>query len=464
MDLVATLRLSDFDAFDLTVHFCRFGKFKLFTGIAKVYEYRYEFNECKSIGVREKQTRKISRTESRREGGCGTQDLSPLSPYYGDGSIDELEQHELDDHVGDIPQSFVRRQRREALFASSMGHCNAVESGWSRSEMLTVPDKEAYAGDSTQSDECSKDSDEESETRGVKKSERSSRLQYAKLILPHVGLVLLTCAYTVIGALVFYSVEQPHEMATKRRQLDMIYEREEEFVNSLLTLAMLNETRREVWTQVARHHMHNMSDHLFTAFEKFFLTSAEVRANDTVEIWSFSTSIFFAVTVVTTIGYGNPVPVTQFGRMMCIIFSLFGIPLTLVTIADIGKFLSEHLIWMYGNYLKLKHFLCRRHRGKKERREHVCEQCKKQGLSANMQIVEEQRIPAMLVLTILVLYTALGGVLMSHLEPWSFFTSFYWSFITMTTVALLFNSVGFGDLMPRRDEYMYVILLYIVLG
>lgn len=45
------------------------------------------------------------------------------------------------------------------------------------------------------------------------------------------------------------------------------------------------------------------------------------------------------------------------------------------------------------------------------------------------------RIPALLVFGILVLYTALGGVLMSNLEEWNFFTSFYWSFITMTTVS-----------------------------
>ena len=56
-----------------------------------------------------------------------------------------------------------------------------------------------------------------------------------------------------------------------------------------------------------------------------------------------------------------------------------------------------------------------------------------------MDLVEEKRIPATLVLAILVLYTALGGVLMSKLEPWSFFTAFYYSFITMTTVRFVFQ-------------------------
>ncbi|KJH44182.1 Ion channel [Dictyocaulus viviparus] len=194
------------------------------------------------------------------------------------------------------------------------------------------------------------------------------------------------------------------------------------------------DSERTEWERIAQQHLHNMSDQLFVAFEKYFLTSTEVKKNTTAEIWSFSTAIFFAVTVVTTIGYGNPVPVTNIGRIVCIMFSLFGIPLTLVTIADLGKFLSEHLVWMYGNYLKLKHFLFVRRVSRKERREHVCEHCQRHGIGHNMHVIEEQRIPAFLVLAILVLYTALGGVLMSKLEPWTFFTSFYWSFITMTTV------------------------------
>ncbi|VDN38570.1 unnamed protein product, partial [Cylicostephanus goldi] len=88
---------------------------------------------------------------------------------------------------------------------------------------------------------------------------------------------------------------------------------------------------------------------------------------------------------------------------------------------------------MYGNYLKLKHYIFVKRGGREKRREHVCEHCQRHGLGHDMHIIEEQRIPALLVLAILVLYTALGGVLMSKIEPWTFFTSFYWSFITMTT-------------------------------
>ncbi|RCN36131.1 Ion channel [Ancylostoma caninum] len=98
------------------------------------------------------------------------------------------------------------------------------------------------------------------------------------------------------------------------------------------------------WELVAQQHLHNMSDKLFVAFEKYFLTSIEVKKNTTVEIWSFSTAVFFAVTVVTTIGYGNPVPITNIGRVVCIMFSLFGIPLTLVTIADLGKSLRYSVL------------------------------------------------------------------------------------------------------------------------
>ena len=46
-------------------------------------------------------------------------------------------------------------------------------------------------------------------------------------------------------------------------------------------------------------------------------------------------------------GYGNLVPVTAVGRMTCIVYALFGVPLFLITVADIGKYLSENITWLY---------------------------------------------------------------------------------------------------------------------
>ncbi|VDK60558.1 unnamed protein product [Gongylonema pulchrum] len=80
--------------------------------------------------------------------------------------------------------------------------------------------------------------------------------------------------------------------------------------------------------------------------------------------WTFTTALFFTATLLTTIGrllrfqqgyvkvffagYGNLVPLTFQGRMFCIIYALFGVPLILITVADIGKFLSENIVWLYA--------------------------------------------------------------------------------------------------------------------
>ena len=36
-------------------------------------------------------------------------------------------------------------------------------------------------------------------------------IKYARLVLPHVGLVTFVCIYAIVGAWIFYSLESPHE-------------------------------------------------------------------------------------------------------------------------------------------------------------------------------------------------------------------------------------------------------------
>ena len=61
--------------------------------------------------------------------------------------------------------------------------------------------------------------------------------------------------------------------------------------------------------------------------------------------WEYGFSIFFAITVVTTIGYGTIAPLTLGGRIFFIPYALIGIPITLVFLAELGKILNNLLDW-----------------------------------------------------------------------------------------------------------------------
>ncbi|VDN01353.1 unnamed protein product [Thelazia callipaeda] len=81
------------------------------------------------------------------------------------------------------------------------------------------------------------------------------------------------------------------------------------------------------------------------------------RSVSNQKLWTASSSLFFAATTMATIGqflgYGNIVPVTKYGRIVCVIFALIGAPLTLITIGDLGKFLSECTIYLYNKIKKV---------------------------------------------------------------------------------------------------------------
>jgi hypothetical protein len=40
--------------------------------------------------------------------------------------------------------------------------------------------------------------------------------------------------------------------------------------------------------------------------------------------WHFQSALYFSVTILTSVGYGNLVPISRLGRIFCIVYGTFG--------------------------------------------------------------------------------------------------------------------------------------------
>ncbi|KAA0202770.1 hypothetical protein HAZT_HAZT004165 [Hyalella azteca] len=71
--------------------------------------------------------------------------------------------------------------------------------------------------------------------------------------------------------------------------------------------------------------------------------------------WSFEGGFLYSLTVITTIGYGHIVPKTTNGKIMTIVYTIFGMPVFLLYMANIGDILAKGLKWTYAKICICRH-------------------------------------------------------------------------------------------------------------
>ncbi|KAM4834613.1 potassium channel subfamily K member 17 [Thomomys bottae] len=152
--------------------------------------------------------------------------------------------------------------------------------------------------------------------------------------------------------------------------------------------------------------------------------------------WEFTGSFFFSVSIITTIGYGNLSPQTMAARLFCVFFALVGIPLNLVVLNRLGRLMQRGV-----------HGCAHRLGGGRQ------DPAKARWLAG-----------AGALLSGLLLFLLLPPLLFSYMEGWSYLESFYFAFITLSTV-------GFGDYVIGMDParwyplwYKNVVSLWILFG
>ncbi|XP_059351195.1 TWiK family of potassium channels protein 7-like isoform X2 [Daphnia carinata] len=248
--------------------------------------------------------------------------------------------------------------------------------------------------------------------------------------LAHAGLVVLLCLYTAAGASVFQWLEQPHELEQSTILQNRVVAQREELI--------------KMWKEAHDHPTYDQSvlEERMSVYEDVLQEAVSNRvplqAGVASAHWTYTQSVFFASTVLTTIGYGNIAPQTTNGRIFCIFFALIGIPFTLTVIADLGMLMASAVAAVYHNV---------RQRSSWTKSQAAQTFARKYGKSLSV----------VLVVALLIVYIAIGGGIFMIWEDWNFLESFYFCFITMTTI-------GFGDLVPAQTTYMLVSIAYILVG
>lgn len=122
------------------------------------------------------------------------------------------------------------------------------------------------------------------------------------------------------------------------------------------------------------------------------------------------------------IGYGHSTPVTIGGKAFCMCYAMVGIPLGLVMFQSIGERLN-----------KLNTVVIRR--AKKYLR---CAQTE----ATEMNLMLATGLLSSIIVTV-------GAAVFSRYEGWSYFDSFYYCFVTLTTI-------GFGDYVALQNDHALI--------
>lgn len=241
-------------------------------------------------------------------------------------------------------------------------------------------------------------------------------------------LVAILIVYGLLGAWVFRKLEAGNSSSiTNDHQLKDAKEK------LLKELWDQNRLEFDKWSTQARKRL--------DSYEKNFM----VELSNTAE-WSWDDSWLFACTIFTTIGDGNIVPVSMSGRIFCVMYGFLGIPLFNVVASSLVSLITGVLRFLHSANLR-------------RRRQREAEKLKKDEDSSELQTVnnsQEFHLSLKIVFSMVTAYLAAGTVLFSLWEEWSSFESFYYCFMTLT-------SIGLGGYVPRNMPHA-VFGGYIIVG
>ncbi|XP_056388242.1 potassium channel subfamily K member 18 [Hyla sarda] len=321
------------------------------------------------------------------------------------------------------------------------------------------------------------------------------------LLFPHACLVLSLVLYSLLGAFVFYKLEQSGHNETELKK----------------------DVLRSLWS-VSRSNL------TYGDFKEQAVNLISRYNNATIE-WTFLSSLFFCFTVFSTIGYGRMAPITTVGRIVTMIYAAIGIPLMLLLLADLGDILAVFMSRAYNYILDFCHRCCSPKsinslkRGRESSRAvssmdsqvSIKEPLSLTDIIKNQELVktsylqlknlkifelllikdcktllpkkgphmrcyscpeldiketphpalidfknlgkelDQLDVPFLMIIFVVMAFIMLGAFILTQWERWDTLEAFYFCFITLSTI-------GFGDIFPEHPNFFLLLSVYTVLG
>ncbi|XP_014663612.1 PREDICTED: uncharacterized protein LOC106806251 [Priapulus caudatus] len=173
---------------------------------------------------------------------------------------------------------------------------------------------------------------------------RSATIKFIAYLFSNVGLVGLVVGYCVIGAFMFSALELDNELERKKA---MSHTRRI-YSSAIVQRLRLSGRHSNDWVDIVSFFLEGFEQNLTQYMTSDGFDGSETRAQPQ---WEFIGSLLYCVTLVTTIGYGNIAPKTPEGRIVTIFYAAFGIPLTLLCLANLGDYMAVGFKMFYNRVI-----------------------------------------------------------------------------------------------------------------
>ncbi|XP_033637778.1 potassium channel subfamily K member 10-like [Asterias rubens] len=220
-------------------------------------------------------------------------------------------------------------------------------------------------------------------------------------------LILFVCwiIYLCLGALAFIAIEKGN-LATQQEARAEFNEAVADFAREYSSCGV---TRDSLLTFMVNNGRHTQTRGVF----HFNVDPSK----GVQEEWSMTNALVFTSEIVTTIGHGTLTPYTARGRLACILYALFGIPLCgfmLAAVGDAALILADKIDGVFRRRLRLA------------------------------LLVNAARL-FVIVLVFWSITVTLPTLIYTRTEGWNWVKAQYFSFTGMSTV-------GFGDVKIGADD------------